>query len=139
MAKRLALGFLTAAPFALLAIFFLTPPAASWLFAMIVMSLPIALVTLAVSRDGRIGRRIRLPLLALFTMLQVGVIGVLVFSASGVNGPYGFPLSLHFLLLLVWLGPLCVTTVTYAVTFPEHGIDDALVERLEQMRRDRES
>ena len=72
-------------------------------------------------------------------MLQVGVIGVLVFSASGVNGLYRFPLSLHFLLLLVWLGPLCVTTVTYAVTFPELGIDDALVERLEQMRRDHEA
>jgi hypothetical protein len=72
-------------------------------------------------------------------MLQAGVIGVLAFSASGVNGFYGFPLSLHFLLLLIWLGPLCVTTITYAVTFTELGIDDELLDQLKTMRRDRES
>ncbi len=142
MAKRLALRFLTVAPFAILAIFFFTPAALSWLFAVVVMSFPIALVTLAVSRDGGLGRRLRLPLLALFAMLQLGVIGVLAFSESGVNGFFGFPISLHFLLLLIWLGPLCVTTITYAVTFSELGIDDALLEQLDQLRttrRDRES
>ncbi len=75
-------------------------------------------------------------------MLQVGVVGVLAFSASSVNGFFGFPISLHFLLLLIWLGPLCLTTLTYAVTFPELGIDDALLEQLDQLRttrRDRES
>ena len=135
MAKRLALGFLTVAPLAILVIFFLTPAALSWLFAVVVMGFPIALVTLAVSRDGNVGRRLGLPLLALFAMLQVGVIGVLAFSASSVNGFFGFPLSLHFLLLLIWLGPLCVTTVTYAVTFPELGIDDELLERLNQFKQ----
>ncbi len=142
MAKRLALGFLTVAPFAILVIFFFTPPAASWLLAVVVVSFPIALVTLAVSRNGRVGRRLYLPLVALFAMLQVGVTSVLAFSESGVNGLYGLPLSLHLLLLLMWLGPLCVTTLSYAVTFPELGIDDALLERLDQlkkMRRDRES
>ena len=142
MAKRLALGFLTVAPFAILVIFFFTPAALSWLFAVVVMSFPNALVTLAVSRDGRVGRRLRLPLLALFAMLQVGVAGVLAFGASSVNGFFGFPISLHFLLLLIWLGPLCLTTLTYAVTFPELGIDDALLEQLDQLRttrRNRES
>jgi len=139
MAKRLALGFLTLGPLVILGMFFFTPAALSWLFAVVVMSFPIALVTLAVSRDGGVGRRLRFPLLALFAMLQAGVIGVLVFSASGVNGFYGFPLSLHFLLLLIWLGPLCVTTITYAVTFTEFGIDDELLDQLKTMRRDRES
>ena len=142
MARRLALWFLTAGPLAILVIFLFTPEALSWFFAVVVMSFPIALVALGVSHDGGVARRLRFPLLALFSMLQVGVIGVLAFSESGVNGFYGFPLSLHFLLLLIWLGPLCLTTITYAVTFPELGIDDELLERLDQFktrRRDRES
>ena len=70
-------------------------------------------------------------------MLQCGVLGVLAFTESGRNGLFGLPLSLHFLLLLVWLGPLVVTTVSYALLFPELGVDDELVAKLEQMKRDR--
>ena len=134
--KKLALGFLTVASFAILIIFFIDVRALSWLFAVLVMGFPIALVTMAVSRDGRLGRS-RVPLVALFAMLQCGVIGVLAFDGSGVTGLYGLPLSLHFLLLLIWLGPLSVTTLTYTATFSELGIDDELLGRLEQMRRDR--
>ncbi len=136
MAKRLSLGFLTVASLAILVIFFVELRALSWLFAVLVMGFPIALVTLAVSRDGRLGR-LRLPLVVLSAMLQCGVIGVLAFDGSGITGFYGLPISLHFLLLLIWLGPLCVTTLTYAATFSELGIDDELLGRLKQMRRDR--
>lgn len=133
--KRLALGFLTGASLAILILFFLDVPALSWLFAVLVMGFPIALVTLAVVRQGRLGR-LRIPLLILLAMLQCGVIGVLAFSGSGRTGPYGLPLSLHFLLVLIWLGPLSVTTTVYAAMFSELGIDDALLERLEQLRRE---
>ena len=136
MAKRLSLGFLSVASLAILVIFFVELRALSWLFAVLVMGFPIALVTLAVSCDGRLGR-LRLPLVVLFAMLQCGVIGVLAFDGSGITGFYGLPISLHFLLLLIWLGPLCVTTLTYAATFSEFGIDDELLGRLKQMRRDR--
>lgn len=133
--KGLALGFLTAASLAILTIFFLDLPSLAWIFAMLVMGFPIALVVLAVVRDGRLGR-LRGPLLMLSAMLQCGVIGVLAFSGSG-RSVYGLPLSLHFLLLLIWLGPLCVTTLVYAAMFPELGIDDALLERVAQFRRER--
>ena len=138
MAKRVALAFLTAASLAILLTFFLEAPLLSWPFAVLVMGFPIALVTLAVSRDGRLGR-LRVPLAVLFAMLQGGVLGVLAFSGSGVDGFFGLPLSLHFLLLLVWLGPLAVTTVAYAALFSELGVDDELLERLERMRREREA
>ncbi len=138
MAKRFSLGFLTVASLAILVIFFVELRALWWLFAVLAMGFPIALVTMAVSRDGRLGR-LRVPLVVLFVMLQCGVIGVLAFSGSGVNGFYGLPISLHFLLLLIWLGPLCVTTLTYAATFSELGIDDELLARLEQLRRDRQT
>ena len=138
MAKRFSLGFLTVASLTILVIFFVELRALSWLFAVLVMGFPIALVTMAVSRDGRLGR-LRVPLVVLFVMLQCGVIGVLAFSGSGVNGFYGLPISLHFLLLLIWLGPLCVTTLAYAATFSELGIDDELLGRLEQMRRARQT
>lgn len=133
MAKRLALGFLTVSSLAVLVVLLLNLQMLSWLFAMIVMGFPIALVALAVSRAGRVGR-VRVPLIILLVMLQVGVIGVLAFGGSETTGFYGLPLSLHFLLLLVWLGPLVITTISYAATFEELGIDDGLLERLEQMR-----
>ena len=136
MAKRFSLGFLTVASLAILVIFFVELRALSWLFAVLVMGFPIALVTMAVSRDGRLGR-LRVPLVVLFVMLQCGVIGVLAFDGSSVTGLFGLPLSLHFLLLLIWLGPLVVTTLMYAAAFSELGIDDELLARLEQMRRDR--
>ena len=132
MAKRLALGFLTAASLAILAAFFVEVPA--FAFAVLLMAFPVALVTLAVSRRGRVGR-LRLPLAVLFVMLQGGVLGVLALTASGRTGPFGMPLSLHFLLLAVWLGPLVVTTVSYAALFSELGIDDELLGELERRRR----
>jgi hypothetical protein len=134
--KRCALAFLTVSSLAILLIFFVDVPALGWLFAVLVMGFPIALVTLAVEREGQLGR-LRLPLIMLAAMLQCGVIGVLAFSGSGRTGLYGLPLSLHFLLLLIWLGPLCVTTTLYAVTFSALGIDEALLNRLEQRRRER--
>lgn len=138
MVKKLALGFLAVASFAILVIFFIDVRALSWPFAVLVMGFPIALVTMAVSRDRDRGLgRLRVPLVVLFVMLQCGVIGVLAFDGSGITGLYGLPLSLHFLLLLIWLGPLGVTTLMYAATFSELGIDDELLARLEQMRRER--
>ena len=136
LVKKLALGFLTVASFSILVILFLELRALSWLFAVLVMGFPIALVALAVSRDGGLGR-LRVPLAALFAMLQSGVIGVLAFDGSGITGFYGLPLSLHFLLLLIWLGPLLVTTLMYAAMFSELGIDDELLGRLEQIRSER--
>jgi len=136
LVKKLAVGYLSVASFAILIIFFIDARALSWPFAVLVMGFPIALVTMAVSRDGGMGR-LRFPLVALFAMLQSGVVGVLAFDGSGITGFYGLPLSLHFLLLLIWLGPLGVTTLMYAATFSELGIDDALLARLEQMRRER--
>jgi len=138
MSKRVALAFLTAASFSILSTFFIDARALSWPFAVLVMGFPIALVALAVSHDGRLGR-LRVPLAVLFVMLQGGVLGVLVLSGSGISGFFGLPLSLHFLLLLIWLGPLGVTTVSYAALFSELRIDDELLDRLEQMRRDREA
>jgi hypothetical protein len=136
LVKTLALGFLTAASFSILVIFFIDVRALSWPFAVLVMGFPIALVTMAVSRGAGLGR-LRVPLIVLFAMLQCGVLGVLAFDGSEITGFYGLPLSLHFLLLLIWLGPLAVTTLVYAATFSELGIDDELLARLEQMRRER--
>jgi len=133
MATRLALGFLTASSLAILLVLLLGLQALSWLFAVVVMGFPIALVAVAVSPGGRLGR-VRIPLLVLLVMLQVGVIGVLAFSGVETAGPLGLPVSLHFLLVFVWLGPLVITTVSYAATFEDFGIDDALLERLEKMR-----
>lgn len=131
--KGLALGFLTGASLLILGIFFFELPGRSWLFAVLVMGFPVALVTVAVARQGQLGR-LRTPLAILLAMLQAGVLGVLLFSGSGKTGLYGLPLSLHFLLLLIWLGPLCVTTTVYAVMFSELGVDDALLEQVEQLR-----
>lgn len=130
-----ALLFLTFASLAMLVILLFDLQALSGLFVVLVMGFPIALVVLAVHRSGRLGR-LGLPLATLSAMLQIGGLGVLVLDRSGWSGFYGLPLSLHCLLLLMWLGPLLLTTLGYAATFSELGIDDALLLRLEQMRGD---
>jgi hypothetical protein len=137
MAKRIALIFLGTAPLIVLVLFFVDLRALSWLFTILVMGFPIALVALGVSRNGRMGR-VAWPLLVLTAMLLLGGLGVVFFNGSKISGPSGFPLSLHILLVLLWLGPLLLTTLTYAATFSDLGIDDALLARLEGMRRERQ-
>ncbi len=138
MAKRLALGYLAVASVAILTLFMAGPHPVSWLLAPVVMGLPVSLVSLAVSREGRLGR-LRTPLAILFVLLQLGAAGILVFDGSGVNGVFGLPLSLHFLLLFIWLGPLLVTTLSYAWLFSELGIDESLLRRIAEIRVARES
>ena len=138
MAKRLALTFLGTAPLAILLLFLFDVRALSWLFTLLVMGFPVALIALGVSRNGRVGR-VSLPLLVLAAMLLFGGLGVLYFNGSEISGPFGLPLSLHILLVSLWLGPLLVTTLTYAATFSDLGIDDELLGRLKQMRREREA
>ena len=135
MAKRLALGFVGVASLTVLFFFLVAVPGSTWAFAVLVMGFPIALVTLAVSRDGAVGR-LWIPLVALFASLQTGVLGVLVYTGSVGSGPLDLPPSLVFLLAFVWLAPLVITTVSYAVLFGELGIDDELLARLDSLRRE---
>ena len=138
MSKRLALGFLTLAPIIVLGLLLTTPMWGRWLLAVVAMSFPIALVTLATARGDGVGR-LRAPFVVLFLMLQAGAVGVLVLTGSSSGGLAGLPTSLLFLLGFVWLGPLLVTTVSYAVFFPELGIDDALLEQLDEIREHRDA
>lgn len=135
MAKRFALGYLAAAPLLILLVFFV-PGVPSWLLAPVVMGLPVAFVVQAVSRDGSV-KRLAAPLVLLFLMLQTGAAGVLIFSGSGATR-LGLPVALHSLLFLVWLGPLIVTTLSYAWLFAELGIDDDVLARVSEMRAARD-
>ena len=131
MARHLALGFVMLASIACLVIFFVNSQSGDWIFAFLVMAFPIALVVLAVSRNGKLGS-LRIPLLLLCIMLEGGALGVLLLNNSFVDGPFGLPVSLYFLLICVWCGPLLVTTVTYAITFSEHVINEETLQRLDQ-------
>ena len=131
MARHLALGFVMLASIASLVIFFVNSRSADWIFAFLVMAFPIALVVLAVSRNGKLGS-LRIPLLLLGGMLEGGALGVLFLNNSIVDGPFGLPASLYFLLICVWCGPLLITTVTYAITFSEHVVNEETLQRLEQ-------
>ena len=131
MARHLALGFVMLASIASLVIFFVNSQSGDWIFAFLVMAFPIALVVLAVSQNGKLGS-LRIPLLLLCIMLECGALGVLFLNNSIVDGPFGLPVSLYFLLICVWCGPLLVTTVTYAITFSEHVVNEETLQRLDQ-------
>ena len=137
MAKAAALGFLTLASAGLLLALVAPLPDAlsSWGFPALVMAFPVAVVAVAVSRNGRVGR-IGLFLLVLLAMLEVGVLGAVWLTGSTANGPAGLPVSMHLLLWLVWLGPLFVTTLSYAATFDELRVDQELLDRLDRLRRE---
>lgn len=135
--KRWTLVVLTFASLAVLLVLVYPVPALAWVFAPAVMAFPVALMALAIGSERGRGGRLAVRLWILLAMLEGGALGVLAFSGSRATGLAGWPLSLHFLLLLIWLGPLLLTTLSYAATFSELGIDDALVERLERMREER--
>ena len=138
MVKSAALGFLTLASACLLLTLVAPVPKvlASWGFPALVMAFPVAVVAVAVSRRGRVGR-IGVFLLVLLAMLEAGVLGAVWLTDARIDGPAGLPLSMHLLLWLVWLGPLFVTTISYAATFDQLRVDSELLARLDRLRRER--
>ena len=118
MARRIALLFLSVASPLILVLFLLQSPVAEILFALLVMAYPVALIIVAVGRGKRCGRLIMI-LLLLGVFLEACAVGMLLLRNHVVDAPWigGLPMAAAIQLYGLWLGPLLLVTLVYALSF----------------------
>lgn len=139
MARRIALVFLALASPLLLVVVFIPWPIAETLFALLVMGYPVALIVVAVARQGRVGR-LGLPLLCLLILLETSAVGMIALRNRVLDGPWfgGLPLAAAIQLYGVWLAPLVLVALVYALTFDRFELRQGDLERLRRHLHDRE-
>jgi hypothetical protein len=137
VARRFALLFLALASPLVLVLFFMPWPFAEALFALLVMGYPVALISVAVARQGRLGP-LGLPLLGLLIFLEACSVGMLLLRGRVLDGPWigGLPLAAAIQLYGLWLAPLVLVALVYALTFDRYELREEDLERLEAWRRE---
>ncbi len=130
MAKRVALIFLAAASLLILVSFSLPGRLGEVLFAVLAVAFPVALILLGASRKGRIGRRGAI-LLALLLVLEGSVLGMLALAGRVLEGPWlgGLPLAAALQLYGMWLLPLALVALAYALTFESFTLNEEDLKR----------
>ena len=134
MAQRLALVFLAAAALLILVLSVLGGELAAVGFAALAMAYPFALMALGAGRDGRLGGA-ALPIAVLLVMIELSLVFMLVFRGRVVDGPWvaGLPLAAAFQIYGMFLLPLAVTALGFALTFRRFGVDEKDLERLREL------
>ncbi|MCH9652070.1 MAG: hypothetical protein K0U98_27820 [Deltaproteobacteria bacterium] len=137
MSKRVALVFLTLASPMVLGCFFIEHRASFWIFTLVSMTFPIALIALGGQRQGHLGP-LRAPLAALWLLLLGSATAMLVLSGSGRQVGFlgGLPPATAVMLGLLWLAPLVLVGWAYAATFESFTLTEKDLERYEELRRE---
>ena len=140
MARRIALLFLAVASPLILVLFLLPGSTAETIFALLVMGHPVALIVVAVARRGGLGL-LGLPLLVLLLFLEACAVGMLLFRGQVLDGPWfgGLPAAAAIQLYGVWLVPLLLVALVYALTFDRFEMRKEDLDRYEAYRREIES
>ncbi len=136
MVRKLSLVFLAVASPVMLGLFFLPWAWAEVVFAVLVMGYPVALIVVAVSRNGRAGA-LGIPLLALLIFLEACAVGMLMFRGRVLDGPWvgGLPIAAAIQLYGLFLTPLIFVALTYALTFDRFEMREEDLDRLADLDR----
>lgn len=136
MARKLSLVFLAIASPVMLVLFFMPWPFAEVLFTLLVMGYPVALIVVAVGRREGVGP-LGLPLLALLIFLEACAIGMLFLRGHVTDAPWfgGLPLAAGIQLYGLFLTPLLLVALTYALTFDRFELKQDDLDRLEKIGR----
>ncbi|MEE4271756.1 MAG: hypothetical protein V2I67_08780 [Thermoanaerobaculales bacterium] len=131
MARRISLVFLAVASPVMLALFFMPWGWAQSAFALLVMGYPVALIAVAVGRRGGLGP-LAIPLLILLLFLEACTVGMLLLRGRVLDGPWfgGLPLAAAIQLYGVFLTPLLLVALTYALTFDRFEMRHEDLDRL---------
>lgn len=131
MARKVSLVFLAIASPVMLGLFFMPWPWAEVLFSVLVMGYPVALIVVAVGRRGGVGP-LGLPLLALLVFLEACAIGMLLLRGHVTDAPWfgGLPLAAAIQLYGLFLTPLLLVALAYALTFDRFEIREEDLDRL---------
>jgi hypothetical protein len=139
MARRISLVFLAIASPVMLVLFFLPWGWAQAVFALLVMGYPVALIAIAVGRRDGLGP-LGIPLLALLIFLEACAFGMLVLRGHVTDAPWigGLPLAAAIQLFGLFLTPLLLVALAYALAFDNFEMTEDNLERLaEHQRRSR--
>lgn len=136
MARRLSLIFLAIASPVMLALFLMPWPWAEVVFTVLVMAYPVALIVVAVGRRGGVGP-LGIPLLILLVFLEACAVGMLLLRGHVTDAPWfgGLPLAAAIQLYGLFLTPLLLVALTYALTFDRFEMKQDDLDRLEKIER----
>jgi hypothetical protein len=132
--KKIALRFLALASPAILIVFVWPVPGGGALFTVLAMAFPVALIVLGGARGERLGP-LGLPLLLLLAILELSSLGMLFLRGRVVEGPWlgGLPLAAALQIYGLWLGPLVLVALAYALTFDRFELREEDLERLRKI------
>jgi len=137
MVKRLALLATAAASPLVLISFFLPGVAGELTFAVLAVALPVTLIAVGAARGGRLGP-LAAPLLVLLVLLESSVLAMLALRGRVTDLPWilGLPLPAAIQLYVMWLLPLGLVALVYALTFDRFTLTEADLDRLRRRARD---
>jgi hypothetical protein len=100
--------------------------------------MPVALSALGAARRGRLGRPLAVALAALLAILAGSFLVLFLLRGRLLDGPWiaGLPLAPAVLLGGIWLLPLALVGLAYALTFERHGLTEEDLARLRALRRE---
>jgi hypothetical protein len=105
------------------------------LFSLLAVLFPVVLIVVGATRKGRLGPTAA-PLACLAVILVSCVVGMLILRGRTVDGPWfgGLPLAAALQIYGVWLGPLGLVALAYALTFDGFGLRESDLESLRRMK-----
>jgi hypothetical protein len=140
MARTMSLVFLAVASPVMLALFLMPWPWAQSVFAVLVMGYPVALIVVAVGGRQGLGP-LGIPLLVLLIFLEACAVGMLLLRGHVTDAPWfgGLPLAAAIQLYGLFLTPLLLVALSYALTFDRFEMKQEDLDRLEEIKMKPES
>jgi hypothetical protein len=134
MAKRLALLFLALSSPLILVSFFWQHFLSEVLFSLLVVLFPVVLMVVGAARGGRLGPT-GAPLWCLALLLVGCGLGMLLLRGHAADGPWlgGLPLAAALQIYGLWLAPLGLVALAYALTFESFALRESDLENLRRM------
>ena len=129
--KKAALLFVGLSAPAILLTFLFESSFSGWVFALLGTALPLVLIVLGASRDGRLGPLL-VPLLAVFVLIEGSVVAMLALRGQVLTTPWvgGLPLATAIMLYVAFLAPLPLVALAYALTFDRFALREEDLQRL---------
>ncbi len=129
--KQAALAFVAAAAPLILVSFWLAGGVGELLFGLLAAAFPVALIFVGASRKGRVGPLL-FPLLLLLVVLEASVLAMLALRGRVLEGLWlaGLPLAAAVQLYAMWLGPLVLVSLVYALTFDSFNLTEKDLDRI---------
>ena len=134
--QQLALFLIAALSAVLLVSMLVGGRVAGWFFGVAAMALPVALMALGALRRGKLGK-VGPALVVLVLLLEGAFLGTLALAGKVLEAPrvLGLPSAAALFFAAIWLLPLVLVSLSYALTFEEQGISNADLERLRELNR----